>query len=376
MKDPGLWPGGGTVVKILQLLASLGADVRDCRPMARFVSSPETFIVEEIPAYLPAGEGEHTYLWIEKKSLTTLEAVGKLAQVLGLQARDIGYAGMKDRRATTRQWLSLSGVDPARAQEAAVEGVRILATGRHRNKLRVGHLHGNRFEILLTEVAAGEGAKISGALADLAAKGVPNRYGHQRFGSAGDNVEVGLAVLRGTRREPDNRRRKLLLSAVQSAVFNRVLDLRAQEGGLLVLRSGDILEKVASGGQFSSTDIAADQARVDSGEVVPTAPLPGGRVRTPEPGSAARALEDRALAELGIGAEELGQVGRSLPGTRRPVVVKVTLVQPAVTEEAGGLRLRFSLPPGSYATVVLESLGVEQGRQGEPMLASDAEPAS
>ena len=344
--------------------------------MARFVSSPETFLVEEIPAYLPAGEGEHTYLWIEKKNLTTLEAVGKLAQVLGLQARDIGYAGMKDRRATTRQWLSLSGVDPARAQEAAVEGVRILATGRHRNKLRVGHLHGNRFEILLTEVAAGEGAKISGALADLAAKGVPNRYGHQRFGSAGDNVEVGLAVLRGTRREPDNRRRKLLLSAVQSAVFNRVLDLRAQEGGLLVLRSGDILEKVASGGQFSSTDIAADQARVDSGEVVPTAPLPGGRVRTPEPGSAARALEDRALAELGIGAEELGQVGRSLPGTRRPVVVKVTLVQPAVTEEAGGLRLRFSLPPGSYATVVLEALGVEQGRQGEPMLASDAEPAS
>ena len=99
-------------------------------------------------------------------------------------------------------------------------------------------------------------------------------------------------------------------------------------------------------------------------------------MRTPEPGSAARALEDRALAELGIGAEELGQVGRSLPGTRRPVVVKVTLVQPAVTEEAGGLRLRFSLPPGSYATVVLESLGVEQGRQGEPMLASDAEPAS
>jgi hypothetical protein len=162
--------------------------------MARFVSSPETFIVEEIPAYLPVGDGEHTYLWIEKRNLTTLEAVGKLARVLGVEARDIGYAGMKDRRATTRQWLSLSGVDPARAQEATVEGVRILATGRHRNKLRVGHLHGNRFEILLTDLANNEGAAISGALADLSAKGVPNRYGHQRFGSAGDNVEVGLAV--------------------------------------------------------------------------------------------------------------------------------------------------------------------------------------
>jgi tRNA pseudouridine13 synthase len=344
--------------------------------MARFVSSPETFLVEEIPAYLPAGEGEHTYLWIEKRNLTTLEAVGKLARVLGVEARDVGYAGMKDRRATTRQWLSLHGVAPERAQEAVVEGMRILATGRHRNKLRVGHLHGNRFEILLTDLALGEGAKISGALAELAAKGVPNRYGHQRFGSAGDNVEVGLAVLRRTRREPDSRRRKLLLSAVQSAVFNRVLDLRAQESGLLTLLGGDILEKVDSGGQFASTDLAVDQARVDAGEVVPTAPLPGGRVRTPEPGSAARALEDRALAELGIGPDELGQVGRSLPGTRRPVVVKVTLGDVPVSEEAGGLRLRFSLPPGSYATVVLEALGVEQGRQDEPMLASDAGPAS
>jgi tRNA pseudouridine13 synthase len=343
--------------------------------MARFVSSPETFLVEEIPAYLPAGDGEHTYLWIEKKNLTTLDVVGKLARVLGVQAHDIGYAGMKDRRATTRQWLSLSGVDPARAQEAMVEGVQILATGRHRNKLRAGHLHGNRFEVVLTDLAVDEGAALTCALADLAAKGVPNRYGHQRFGSAGDNVEVGLAILRGTRRESDSRRRKLLLSAVQSAVFNRILDLRAKDGGLLVVRSGDILEKVASGGQFSSTDIAADQVRVDAGVVVPTAPLPGGRVRTPERGSVARALEDRALAELCIGPDELGQVGRSLPGTRRPVVVKVTLDEPAVSEEAGGLRLRFSLPPGSYATVVLEALGVEQGRRDEPMLASDAEPA-
>jgi tRNA pseudouridine13 synthase len=344
--------------------------------MACFVSSPESFFVEEIPAYLPAGDGEHTYLWIEKKNLTTLEAVGKLARVLGLEARDVGYAGMKDRRATTRQWLSLHGVAPERAQEAVVEGLSILATGRHRNKLRVGHLHGNRFEIVLTDIAEGERIKISDALAELAAKGVPNRYGHQRFGSAGDNVETGLAILRRTRREPDSRRRKLLLSAVQSAVFNRVLDLRAQDGGLLTVLAGDILEKVDSGGQFSSTDLTADQARVDAGEVVPTAPLPGGRVRSPEPGSAARALEDRALAELGIGPDELGQVGRSLPGTRRPVVVKVTPGDPLVTDQIDGLRLRFSLPPGSYATVVLEALGVEQGRRGEPMLASDAEPVS
>ena len=344
--------------------------------MAKFVSSPETFLVEEIPAYLPTGQGEHTYLWIEKQNLTTLEAVGKLARVLGVEARDVGYAGMKDRRATTRQWLSVLGVDAARAREIVVEGLRILAIGRHGNKLRLGHLHGNRFEILLTDVGAGEGAAIAAALHDLAQRGVPNRYGHQRFGSAGDNLEVGLSVLRGTRRESDGRRRKLLLSAVQSAVFNRVLDLRARAGGLLVLRDGDILEKVASGGQFFSSDVAADQARVDAGEVVPTAPLPGSRVRSPAPGTAARELEDRAQAELGIGPEELSQVGRWLPGTRRPVVVKVTLGEPAVAEEPGGLRLRFSLPAGSYATVVLDALGALQSRRDEPVLASDAEPAS
>jgi tRNA pseudouridine13 synthase len=161
---------------------------------------------------------------------------------------------------------------------------------------------------------------------------------------------------------------------VQSAVFNRVLELRAEGGGgLLEVRAGDILEKVASGGQFACTDVASDQARVDAGEIVPTAPLPGSRVREPEPGTEARALEDRALADLGIAPDELAQVGRALPGTRRPVVVKVTLDEPATTVEPAGLRLRFSLPPGSYATVVLEALGVELGRRDEPMLASEAE---
>jgi len=350
--------------------------MRDCRAVARFVPSPETFIVEEIPAYLPLGEGEHAYLWIEKQNLTTLEAVHRLARVLGVDGRDVGYAGMKDRKATTRQWLSVLGVDTARAEGAAIDGMRVLAASRHRNKLRVGHLHGNRFEVVLVDLAEGEGEAIVARLRALAIEGVPNRYGHQRFGSAGDNLTMGLAVLRGTRREPDGRRRKLLLSAVQSAVFNRVLELRAAEGGLLRVRAGDILQKVASGGQFVCADVATDQARVDAGEIVPTGPLPGSHVRSPEPGSPARELEERALADLGIGPSELAQVGRALPGARRPVVVKVTLGDGPVTALPGGLRLRFSLTAGSYATVVLEALGVQADRQGEPVLASDAQPES
>lgn len=343
--------------------------------MARFVSSAATFVVEEIPAYLPAGEGEHAYLWVEKQNLTTLEAVHRLARVLGVSDRDVGYAGMKDRHATTRQWLSVLGVDPALAQTAAVEGIRILSASRHKNKLRVGHLQGNRFEVVLTDLADGEAVAIENKLKDFAVHGIANRFGHQRFGAAGDNVAVGLEVLRGTRREPDGRRRKLLLSAVQSAVFNRVLELRAEEGGLLAVREGDILEKVVSGGQFTSADRTVDQARVDAGEIVPTAPLPGSRTREPAPGTAARALEDRALQSLGIGPEELAQVGRSLPGTRRPVVVKLSLGDPPVAAESAGLRLRFSLPAGSYATVVLDALGVEQARRDQPVLASGPDPA-
>jgi tRNA pseudouridine13 synthase len=343
--------------------------------MAKFVSNPGTFFVEEIPAYQPAGEGTHTYLWIEKKNLTTPDAIRRLARVFGTAERDVGYAGMKDRNATTRQWLSISGIEPAQALAAAVEGITVLSVSRHKNKLRVGHLRGNRFEVLLSSVGAGEFDSIRAALQVFAARGVPNRYGHQRFGNAGNNVETGLAVLRGTRRKSDGRQRKLLLSAVQSAVFNRVLDLRDSGGGLLRVRSGDIMEKVASGGQFVCVDPATDQLRVDAGEIVPTAPLPGNRVMTPEPGTAARELEDLALAQLGIAVEEIAQVGRSLPGTRRPVVVKVTLVEPAVVEEGEGLRLRFSLPAGSYATVVLEALGVEQGRESQPVLVSGAETA-
>jgi len=337
--------------------------------MASFVATPDTFVVEEIPAYLPAGEGEHAYLWIEKRDLTTLEAVNRLARVLGVAPRDIGYAGMKDRRATTRQWLSILGVDTERARAASVEGMRILAAGRHKNKLRVGHLHGNRFEVVLGDLRPGEAEALPARLRELARRGVPNRYGRQRFGATGDNLATGLAVLRGERREPDPRRRKLFLSAVQSAIFNHVLELRATEGGLLQVREGDILEKAASGGQFVTTDLVTDQRRVDAGELVPTGPLPGARVRAPAAGTAARVLEDRALANLGIGEDELTRVGRDLPGARRPVVVKVTLDEPVASAESAGLRLCFSLPAGSYATVLLEALGVEGDPGGQPVLA-------
>src|SRR6185369_392514 len=180
----------------------------------------ETFLVEEIPAYVPSGTGEHTFLWIEKKDLTTIEAVRRVARVCHVDPRDVGYAGMKDRHATTRQWLSVPGLEPARALEIGIEGLTVLRALRHGNKLRTGHLHGNRFEVVLTGDSSDDVAALADGVAALAASGLPNRYGEQRFGAAGDNAAVGLALLRGERRERDHRRRRLMLSAAQSAVFN------------------------------------------------------------------------------------------------------------------------------------------------------------
>jgi tRNA pseudouridine13 synthase len=330
--------------------------------MAEFAPSPETFVVEEIPAYRPSGEGEHTYLWIEKRGLTTVEAERRLGQALGVNPRDIGHAGMKDRHATTRQFLSLLGTTPEAARAVAIDGLTVLEASRHGNKLRMGHLAGNRFEVVLQAVTAEEAAGIRDRLAELGRVGLPNWYGEQRFGAGGDNVERALAIVRGQLRERDWKRRQFLLSALQSAVFNRALELRQQQGGLMLVRAGDVLQKRASGGLFVSEDPAVDQPRVAAGELVPTGPLPGNREKEPPEGTAARALEDAALAAVGATRAELAALGRDLPGARRPVVVAVDLGDPPVVEEGQGrLRLRFSLPPGSYATVVVQALGVTRG---------------
>lgn len=340
--------------------------------MARFRSSPETFLVEEIPAYTPAGAGSHTFVWIEKRGLTTLEAIRRIARALSIGDRDLGYAGMKDRHATTRQWISVPDLDPERAVALEVDGVRVLDARRHGNKLRIGHLRANQFEVRLEDVSDEEGDALAGRLRALAGQGLVNRYGRQRFGAAGDNVSAAAALLQGQRRERDGRRRRLLLSAMQSAVFNRVVALREETGGLLRVRPGDVLQKVDSGGLFITSDPTSDQARVDAKEVVPTGPLPGTREREPPPGTEARALEDRALDEIGIARADLERQGRDLPGARRPVVVPVTLGDPPCERGPGTLLLRFALPAGSYATVLLEALdptlmAEETVRDGEPL---------
>src|SRR3954471_21965470 len=141
--------------------------------MLSFTPSPDRFVVEEVPAYAPSGEGTHTFLWLEKRGLTTFDAIAQVAAAFGVAGRDIGYAGMKDKQATPRQWLSVPDLDPERAltfnagtPEGSTKegspnapafpagGVSVLAAVRHPHKLRLGHLRGNRFEVVLTGTAS------------------------------------------------------------------------------------------------------------------------------------------------------------------------------------------------------------------------------
>jgi tRNA pseudouridine13 synthase len=338
--------------------------------VALFHPSPETFVVEELAAYLPAGTGEHTYLWIEKRSMTTWDAIATLARRLRVEEREVGCAGLKDKHAVTRQWLSFPRVAPDVALAAGDDQLRVLRAIPHGNKLRTGHLRGNRFEVVLTGLAADEGPGLLERLATLAREGLPNRYGDQRFGRDGDNVARGLELLRGQRRERDARRRRLWQSAVQSAVFNEVLRTRAEAGLLRRVLAGDVLQKAATGGIFVTEDPAQDQPRLDAGELMTTGPMPGGWARDPPADTEARALEDRAIATIGATREDFAAAGRDLPGTRRPLVIAVTVHAPGdstVAADPSMLRIGFDLPAGTYATVLIEALGVTVGQPAAPL---------
>lgn len=326
----------------------------------RFRPSPETFLVEEIPAYEPCGAGEHTYLWIEKRELTTLDAISLLARRLGVTSREVGYAGMKDRHAVTRQWVSVPRVDPAVALQTFQEGsLRVLRASQHGNKLRVGHVRGNRFAVVV-EMPDDEAVRheVRESLRAVVERGLPNRFGLQRFGRDADNAIRGAQVVRGERRERDARRRRLWISALQSSVFNEVLRLRQQGGRLREVLDGDVLQRLDSGGVFVTSAAVEDQRRVDLGEVVITGPMPGSWVREPPPGTPARQVEDQALQAIGIERGCFAGLGKDVPGTRRPLWVRVDGAA-AVQSSATSVRLSFTLPAGSYATVLLEEIGVE-----------------
>jgi tRNA pseudouridine13 synthase len=319
----------------------------------------DDFDVEEIPAYEPGGEGEHVWVWIEKRDLTTPMAAARLAAAAGVPERDVGWAGMKDRRAVTRQWLSLPhGADPAALERFEDAGLRVLRVTRHKNKLRTGHLAGNRFALVVRDVGDGAAARAGAILAALAG-GAPNWYAEQRFGRDGDNAERGLALIRARGRGPGApRQRRFLVSAFQSYLFNRWLIERLADGLIGEVLRGDLLQKRGSGGMFISTEPEVDRGRLAAGEVVVTGPMFGAAMRSPPDGSPAHAREAALLASLALGPADFHPLRNIAEGARRHATVLIgnPAVETVVEDGEPAVRVSFTLPPGAYATAILREI--------------------
>lgn len=304
----------------------------------------EDFIVTELPRQLPGGEGEHIWLDIEKNGANTAFVAQQLAEAAGVQERDVGYAGLKDRYAITRQWFSIyfpKGETPDLTQLQHPE-FKVLSQSRHVKKLRPGDLQGNRFRIVLREVA-GDRDAIEANLHAIASRGVPNYFGAQRFGFEGGNVEQGRAMLAREIRVRHPKKKGIYLSAVRSFVFNEVLALRIEQGLWGQTLPGDVLDEAGR----------------------PTGPLWGrGRVSTTDQAQALENAVAQRHATLCDGMEHAG-----LDQDRRALVAS-----PADMSwqwpQADQLVLTFSLPAGNYATSVLNEIL----RTTEPERHAESEP--
>ncbi len=304
---------------------------------------PEDFFVQEIPLYEPSGQGEHVYCEIEKIGLSTFDAIDRIAQALNVDPRDVGYAGLKDANAITRQIFSIAGTTESAIMNLHVPKMSVQWAARHGNKLRLGHLRGNRFAVKIREVNPTDVVKLTPLVRRLQDRGMPNYFGEQRFGRRGNNHLLGAALLRGNDgevlklllgspdpalddprqqaarrafdrselpdsmklwprssgmerrilarlmktqnpaaavRAVDQRIRRLWISSLQSELFNAVVARRIQS--LDKLLSGDLAEKQDNGAVFRVQDAAAEQPRCDAFEISPTGPLIGYRMTAPE----------------------------------------------------------------------------------------------
>lgn len=321
---------------------------------AAWKQTPDDFLVDEIPAYAPSGNGDHTWLHVEKRDLTTAEAAKRLARALDVDPREVGWAGMKDRVAVTTQWLSFPKVAVEKAESVELEGIRVRQVSKHANKLRNGHLHGNRFALVLRNVANEQHEAVRGVVAALTERGLPNYYGDQRFGTDGDNAERALSWILGKTRPPRAPFEcKLLVSALQSELFNTVLAERIAGGLLSDAVDGDLLRKEDTGGLFTTEDLDDAKARVRSWAVSPTGPMFGASMRWPERESKARELA--VLERRGLSVEGLSVFKRWGEGTRRPL--RIRLADVAVEDvDSTSLLLKFTLPAGSYASIVVREI--------------------
>lgn len=312
---------------------------------------PGHFVVEEIPLYEPSGEGQHVYVRLTRQGWTTRALAGELERIFGLQDVDVGFAGRKDKHARTTQTFSLNlpNLEEDSVAQRIEESlpVEVEWVRRHRNKIRAGHLVGNRFRIVVLDPDQPAIDRAEPIAETLKERGLPNFYGPQRFGKYDDNAERGREILL-TGKGPRKRwLRRLLLRAYQSALFNTWLVARIDRGWFERVLVGDVAKKLDTGGLFEVEDVEAAGARFEDAEITYTGPIYGSRMwwAAGKPGLLEREILKRAkVTEKMLDREHLS-------GSRRRA--RLLLDDLEVNEHPDGLLFSFTLPKGSYATTVL-----------------------
>ncbi|MEM9697139.1 MAG: tRNA pseudouridine(13) synthase TruD [Myxococcota bacterium] len=356
-------------------MVTAAANAAERRPRAEIRTEPDDFVVAEIPAYEPSGVGGYAFLTLDKRSVTTLEAVRCVARHLDLKPDAVSFAGMKDRHAVTRQRISLPwGAErPLTDLMACLHDIAPPVGGslsfsepsRHSHGLKPGHLRGNRFQLRLRGLSAERAEHVAEGLHRIGRQGLPNRFGPQRFGRHGTLGEDALNWVRGEAKPPrDRRQRRLWFSAFQSLLFNRVLDARLADDSVYTVVFGDLAQKHDTGGMFDVPLGAGPEfddavGRAERALISATGPMFGNKMRLPLQDGAPRRLEEAVLrSALGPDADlsVLKPFKTMGAGTRRPL----RLVPEAMTTSArpDGLVCAFVLPKGGYATTVLEQVCV------------------
>ncbi|MGB1141284.1 MAG: tRNA pseudouridine(13) synthase TruD [Halioglobus sp.] len=322
---------------------------------------PEDFQVTEELDFVPEGEGEHAFIYLEKCRLNTPDVEERLARLCGVASRDIGYSGLKDRNAVTRQWFSvgLAGRPEPDWQQLHTEddSLRVLEVTRHRRKLRRGVHRRNRFKLVLRDVQGSREAMHS-RLEQIRKAGVPNYFGEQRFGRDGANLGRALAWLRQQRRISRGRR-SLYLSVLRSHLFNHLLAARVQAGDWYLPRDGDVCMLQGSRSFFDCEHADADiLQRAEACDLHPGVPLWGKGV-----GDALVARCSGVLETLENSGEMTDFLQRSGPDLAWRAARFLADDFSWQFCDDGILQLDFALGAGSYATaLVAEFVDYKEGQ--------------
>ena len=325
---------------------------------------PEDFAVSEELGFELSGEGEHVFLYLQKRNLNTMELLQRLAELSGVSERDIGVSGLKDRNAVTRQWFSVGMAGRQEPDWHVLEGagdVQILERGRHSRKLRRGVHRANRFRLVLRALS-GERSALEQRLQQVRTQGAPNYFGAQRFGRNGATLEQAHRWAQGGGRRLTRTKRGLYLSALRAFLFNTTLAVRVEDGSWNIICDGDVCMLQGSRSLFSC-DLVDDEllARANAGDIHPGLPLWGRGISAASP---ARALQQReSLADHLPLCEFLE--GEGLDLSWRPARLLADDFCWQFCDD-GALQLDFALSAGVYATALLaEIVQFEQGKSGD-----------